>query len=368
VRLRSLGDIVLETPAIAALHSWRPDLRICVLVEPRFAAVLEGHPGIAEQFFSRGLTGTAFALRRRRFSAVFNQHGGPRSALLTAASGSPLRVGWKGFQFSFLYNVPVPDAKQFCETRVVHAVEHRISQFYWTGLPRGPIPRTQVFPQADAMESVVRILAEKGIAPGRPYAVLQPGARLFTMRWPVEKYAEIARWLLATHGVPSVVNVGARDEDIAASVRREMRDCAVVPEPFHLRELIALVAGSRIFVGNDSGPAHVATAAGRPSVVIFGSTNPAQWRPWRSQHRVVQTGAKFCSLRGDRSMVVNQPRSIQSIGIEEVRQACEELFAEGSMETNSAGINSGDSDRMNRSRKAKASDESVGQAQRLEPH
>jgi ADP-heptose:LPS heptosyltransferase len=368
VRLRSLGDIVLETPAIAALHSWRPDLRICVLVEPRFAAVLEGHPALAEQLFSGGLTGTALALRRRRFPVVFNQHGGPRSALLTAASGSPLRIGWKGFQFSFLYNVPVPDAKEFYETGVVHAVEHRISQLYWTGLPRGPIPRAQVFPHADAIESVVRILAQKGIAPGRPYAVLQPGARVLTMRWPVEKYAEIARWLLETHGVASVVNVGARDDAIAAAVRREMRDYAVVPEPFNLRELIALVAGSRIFVGNDSGPAHLATAAGRPSVVIFGSTNPAQWRPWRSQHRVVQTGARFRSLRGDKSMVVNEPRSIQSIGIEEVRQACEELFAEGLIDTKLAGISSGDSKRMNGSPQAKAYDESVGQARRLEPH
>ena len=368
VRLRSLGDIVLETPAIAALHCWRPDLRICVLVEPRFAAVLEGHPAVAEQLFSGGFAGTALALRRRRFPVVFNQHGGPRSALLTAASGSPLRIGWKGFQFSFLYNVPVPDANEFYGTRIVHAVEHRISQLYWAGLPRGPIPRAQVFPQVDAIESVVRLLAQKGIAPGRPYAVLQPGARLPTMRWPVEKFAEIARWLLETHGVASVVNLGARDQAVAAAVRREMRDCAVASEPFQLRELIALVAASRIFVGNDSGPAHLAMAASRPSVVIFGSTNPAQWRPWRSEHRVVQTGAKFRWLRGDSSIVVRQPRSIQSIGIEEVRKACEALFAEGLVDTKWAERNPSDANRANRSRSAIASDETAGQIQPIEPH
>ena len=334
-RLRSLGDIVLETPPILALHAWRPDLRICVLIEPRFSAVLEGHPALAEQLFSGGFAETALGLRRRRFPVVFNQHGGPRSALLTAASGSPLRIGWKGFQFSFLYNVRVPDAEEFYGTPIVHTVEHRISQLYWTGLPRGPIPRAQIFANADARESVVRTLARKGLAPGRPYAVLQPGARLVTMRWPVPKYAEIARWLLKAHGITSVVNLGASDQAIAAEVRREMEDCAVVPEPFDLRELIALLAGARIFVGNDSGPAHVASAAGRPGVVIFGSTNPAQWRPWRSEHRVVETGATFLALRGDKSVVTSEPRSIQSIEIEEVRKACEELFAEGSMNSKS---------------------------------
>ena len=178
---------MLETPAIAALHSWRPDLRISVLVEPRFAPVLEGNSAISELILSRSLGETALDLLRRKFPIVFNQHGGPRSAMLTGASGSPLRVGWAGYQYSFLYNVAVPDAKEFYGTPAVHTVEHRISQFYFTGLPRGPIPRAQVFPQPDAIASVARKLAEKGIAAGKPYAVLQPGARLAGMRWPVSE-------------------------------------------------------------------------------------------------------------------------------------------------------------------------------------
>ena len=140
LRLRSLGDIVLETPAISALHSWRPDLRICALIERRFAAALEGNPAVSEVLWSGDFASTAAALRRRNFPMVFNQHGGPRSALLTAASGSGHRVGWKGFQFSFAYNVAAPDAAEFYGTPIVHTVEHRMSQFYWTGLPRGPPP------------------------------------------------------------------------------------------------------------------------------------------------------------------------------------------------------------------------------------
>ncbi len=327
VRLRSLGDLILETPAIAALHAWRPDLLISVLVEPRFFAVLEGNSDIAGLILSHGLAKTAVAMRREKFSAVFNQHGGPRSALLTAASGSPWRVCWKGFQYSFLYNVLVPDACEFFGTPIVHTVEHRISQFYSTGLPRGPIPRARIFPQAEAMRTVARKLAEKGIAARAPYAVLQPGGRLPAMRWPAAKCAQIARWLRERHGIASVVDLGAGDTEIANEVRRELQDCAVIPEPLDLRELIALIAGARLFVGNDSGPAHVAAATGRPSVVIYGATNPAQWHPWQTEHRVVHTGAIFHPRRGDKSMAESMPRPIESIAIEEVREACEDLLA-----------------------------------------
>ena len=328
IRLRSLGDLVLETPVIVALHSWRPDLRISVLVEPRFAPLLEGNPAIGELIFSRGLAETALDLLRRKIPIVFNQHGGPRSAMLTGASGSPLRVGWAGYQYSFLYNVAVPDAKEFYGAPAVHSVEHRISQFHFTGLPRGPIPRAQVFPQPDAITSVARKLGEKGIAAGAPYAVLQPAARLPEMRWPVAKFGELARWLRKRHGMVSVVNLGARDDEIAAEVQTEMQNCAtVVNGQLDIRELIALIAGSRIFVGNDSGPAHLAAALQRPSVVIFSVTDPVQWRPWQADHRIVQTGATFDHPRGDKAIAVSNPRAISTIAVDEVRQSCEELLA-----------------------------------------
>ncbi len=163
-RLRSLGDVVLETPSIAALHHWRPDLRIFVLIEERFAAALAGNPAISGLFFSRTLLQTVAELRRRKFPVVFNHHGGPRSALLTAASGANVRVGWKGFQYDFAYNMPVPDAAELYARPIVHTVEHRISQFYYTGLPRATIPAAQIFPQPRAVDRVRKILTQRGVA------------------------------------------------------------------------------------------------------------------------------------------------------------------------------------------------------------
>lgn len=326
MRLRSLGDLVLSTPGIAALHAWRPDLKICVLVEPRFAAVFEGNPAVSDLLFSRGFLETARQLRRRKFPVVFNQHGGPRSALLTAASGSPVRVGWAGFQFSFLYTTRVPGPNEMFGAADVHTVEHRISQLYWTGLPRGPIPPAQVFPRPDAREAVAKRMKEWRLAPKDAYAVLQPGARFFTMRWAIEKFAELARGLLDSHGIVSIVNLGMRDEEVAADVRQKLHKCAIVPDPLPLRELIALIAGARLFVGNDSGPAHIAAATGRPTVVIFGSTSSVQWRPWQTAHRMAQNDFPCNPCKGDRCYAFDEPRCILSVSIEQVREACEDLL------------------------------------------
>lgn len=339
-RPRSLGDIILETPVLAALRAWRPDLRVSMLIEPRFAAALEGNPDVSEVIFSRGTAATAAEIRRRKFAMVFNQHGGPRSALLTAASGARWRACWKGFQFSFLYNVLAPDAEEFYGKPVVHTVEHRISQFYWTGLPRGPIPRARVVPQRDAAEAVAARLARAGIAAGAAYCVMQPGARLAEMRWPAAKFAAVARRLRERHGIAGVVNLGAGDAAVANDVRREMRDCAAILGALDLRELIALIAGARIFVGNDSGPAHVAAATGRPSVVIYGATNPAQWHPWQAEYRAVHTDAVFHPRRGDKSIAESMARPIGAIAAEEVQEACEESLA-ASASRNDAGIAAG---------------------------
>lgn len=326
LRLRSLGDMVLETPAIAALHAWRPDLKLSVLVEPWCAAVLEGNSQISEIILSRGLAAAASALRKRKFAAVFNQHGGPRSALLTAFSGAPIRVGWRGYQYSFAYNVKVPDAQEFYGRPIVHAVEHRMSQFYFCGLPRGPIPRACVFPQSDAAASVAKYLTEKGIAPGAPYALLQPGARLPGMRWPVAQFAELARWLRAAHGIASVANLGPGDAPIAAEVQGKLASIAVIADSLDARQLIALAAGAAIFIGNDSGPAHIAAAAGKPCVIIFGETNPAQWHPWQVAHRVVSAKAEFRAVRGDKSVFLKGERRISEIPAEEVIAAAGELL------------------------------------------
>ncbi|HEV2490273.1 MAG TPA: glycosyltransferase family 9 protein [Candidatus Acidoferrales bacterium] len=322
VRLRSLGDLVLSTPAIAALHAWRPDLRVSVLVEKPYAAVLEGNPAVAEIFLAKNFLAMVKELRQRRFPVAFNQHAGPKSALLIAAIGAPVRVCWERRQFSFVYNVLASDP-----VGPMHTVEHRMAQFYAAGLPRGPIPSARVYPQPDAHTAIARMLAEKGIATGSAYAVLRPGAKYFTKRWAMEKFVGVARWLRDKNGIEPVFNLGGGEAEIAEEVRRGCGNEFVLLDALDLRQLIALIAGCKLFIANDSGPTHLAAAVGRPVVAIFGSSSSVHWRPWATRHRVVQNDFPCNPCRGDRCYAFAEPRCILSVTMEQVREACEALLA-----------------------------------------
>lgn len=323
IRLRSLGDVVLLTPALSALNSWRPDLRLSVLVEPALAPVLEGNPAVAEILQMRGFLSTAAKLRRRHFPAVYNQHAGPTSALLTAAIGAPKRVCWTRRQFSFFYNVLVPDPGN-----KIHTVEHRIEQFYATGLPRGPIPPARVYPQRDARAAVAKKLAESGVPQGATYAVIHPGAKYFTKRWALENFIALAQWLRCEHAIAPVFSVGAMEKEITEELRQKCGREFALLDSLDLRELIALIAGARIFIGNDSGPGHLAAAAACPVVAIFGSSSSVHWAPWRTAHRVVQNDFPCNPCAGDRCYAFAEPRCIMSVTLEQVKTACDSLLAE----------------------------------------
>jgi ADP-heptose:LPS heptosyltransferase len=316
------------TPAVAALHAWRPDLCLAVVVEPPYVAILEGNPAVSDVIPFESFLSCAAGLRKRKFPVVFNQHGGPTSALLSAAIGAPVRVCWEHCQFPFAYSVRVPGAEQFYGPRKIHTVEHRLTQFYWTGLPRGPIPRPTVHPQPHAQAAVAGKLAECGVASGTGYAVVHAGAAYFTKRWSLDGFASVAAWLREEKGVTPVFVLGPGDGQIADAWLERIGAGEVFFDALSLRELIALLAGARLFLGNDSGPAHLATAAGCPNVVIFGSSDSALWRPWQAPHRIVQNDYACNPCRGDRCYAFAEPQCILSISVQQVRDACAQMLEE----------------------------------------
>ena len=256
IRLRSLGDCVLTTPALTLLKQYRPDLKITVVVEPRFAAVFEGNPDVDS--LSAGAVAADLAL---------NLHGGTRSMLLTLKSR--LRAGFGHHRYSFIYSDKIPRAQEILGVdRRVHTAEHLASAMFWLGVPRSDIPRAKLF--ADALE------------PG-PYAVIHPFASAVDKTWPAERFVEVARKLQNP-----VILAGPDDDASAFAAFRVWRN-----EP--LRRVKSLMASASLFVGNDSGPAHMAAAFGVPVVVLFGSSDPVTWAPWRTESQVL-TGLQTVSV------------------------------------------------------------------------
>ena len=325
VRLRSIGDVVLTLPAVQTLHDWRPDLRIHMLVEPLSAPLLEGHPAISETLLLRKFWKTVGQLRRRHFAIAFNMHGGPTSAFLTRLSGAPVRVCWARRQYSSFYNVQVPIHFPVNGRIEMHTAEHRLQQLLYTGLPEKPLPAAKVYVDANAAERLRQKLAEKGIGPGEPYAVIRPGASQPNKRWPMDRFVAIARWLRETHGIATVVNLGPGDEPIASEAR-ERFGSGVILDSLDLRGLVALLAGSCLFVGNDTGPTHIAAALGKKYVVTFGASDSKVWSPWKTEYRLVENAFPCSQCPRGRCESPGASQCIFYVSVDQVREACEALL------------------------------------------
>jgi len=253
IRLRSLGDCVLTTPALDILKHGRPDLRVAVVVEDRFAPVFEGNDAVETLLPPR-----IPELRSWRPDLCLNLHGGSRSAALTAASGAKIRAGFAHFRIQLPYTVKIPTAQQILHVdRVVHTAEHLASAMFYLGAPRMDIPRA-------------RLCGVKR-PNSKPYAVIHPIASQPGKTWPAERFLAVAAQLDM-----EPVFIAGPGEDLAAF--KKYRTLAGAP----LAEIKNLLANATLFLGNDSGPAHMAAALGLPVVVLFGSSNLDVWRPWKT--------------------------------------------------------------------------------------
>lgn len=263
IRLRSLGDCILATPAIHLLKTARPDLKIAVVVEPRWAAVYQGNPDV-EAILPPHLG----QLRAWRPALVLNLHGGGTSAKLTALSGAKWRAGWAHFRHPFLYNIRIPRAQEILGfTRKVHTAEHVASAIFALGVPVSDIPPTKLF--------------ASGAGRVCHYAVIHPFASQREKTWSLANFLYAARFLQNELDLQPVF-LGGPGDDLSAFSEFER---------FTGNTLAAtkdLISTAELFIGNDSGPAHLAAAFGVPCIVLFGPSDPLIWGPWKTRAAVLQ--------------------------------------------------------------------------------
>ena len=263
LRLRSLGDCVLTTPALDILKHFRPDLRLAIFVENRFREVFEDNPDLAEIH-----TPELAALRRFRPQLCLNFHGGTRSAWMTELSGARYRAGFGHYRQQFVYNVRIPRAQEILHVdRKVHTAEHLASAVFFLGAPVCEIPRAKLFSGGAA-------------SPARSprSAIIHAIAAAPEKTWAPANFLAVADYL--KHSGMDPVFIGGPDDDLTAFRLYPTLQSS-------LSEVKSLLAAAALFVGNDSGPAHMAAAFGLPSVVVFGPSDPAIWGPWRTPGEVV---------------------------------------------------------------------------------
>jgi heptosyltransferase-1 len=302
IKLSALGDVVHATPVVEALAEAFPAARITWVVERREAALLRGHPRLAEvvtidtRAWRRTRTpGAALALgrtlrelRRRlrapRFDVAIDLQGLVKSGAVTAATGAPVRIGfapgWSRERVNGLFTnrhvTPPPSAR------------HVVDQYLSLLQPLGVTPARVVFrlPARETAEGrIEEFFASAGLKRHGRVVVLNPGAGKPGKRWPVERFAELATRLAREAGARVLALWGPSEEPAARAIAQAPG--AVLAPPTDLDELIAVVRRASGVVAADTGPLHVAAALGTPCVGLYGPTSAERNGPYGAGHRTV---------------------------------------------------------------------------------
>ena len=330
VRLRSIGDTVLATPSLFALKRFLPNAQIDILVEDWLAPVLDNHPHVDNVivlerggFMARARV--ARELRAAHYDVVYNLHGGTTATFLTRATGARHRVGFASYQYGQLHNHAAPSPLLLWQQQKTHSVEQQLALLGWTGVPVTDRPRTSLGVSPKAAETVDRLLLQTGLG-DQNIALIHPAAAFATKQWAVDKFARVVEFL-AERGFTSIA-IAAPNEQALLEQLRSQTSANVVTFALSLPEVTALAARSQLFVGNDSGIAHIAAAVGTPSVVVFGSSNIAHWRPWNSAPAEVVFEELPCQpCHGYFCEQFAQPECILRVPVARVTAAIERLMS-----------------------------------------
>jgi ADP-heptose:LPS heptosyltransferase len=216
------------------------------------------------------------------------------------------------------------------EQPTIHTAEHLASAFIWLGLPRQPIPPARLFLSARCAAWWQEKRARLGVAPEREYALVHPPALYATKQWAPEDFARLGAFLEREVGLLPLYSCGPGESSVLEAVERAAGTQIRRLENISLGELAAALASARVFVGNDSGPAHMANALGRPTLVIFGSSSSVIWGPWprHAPARLVQNYYECNPCPGDRCYRFARPECILSVSFEQVRSALEDVLVQ----------------------------------------
>lgn len=290
IKPSSLGDIIHSLPVLNSLKQCFPDSEVHWLIARNFASILEGHAMISKlwiidkdkwrnplHLFStiKDLLALRHALRKERFDTVIDLQGLFRSGIITFFTASPVRIGFKeAREFSYLFYTHRIEGG-----RDIHAVERYLKVFSVLNCP----VREIAFPlpvRDNLMENkdYLKILKEE-------YAVIAPGARWDTKRWPPERFAIIARRL----PFRSII-VGSREDiPIAEEIVRSSDGKAIsLCGKTDLKELVEVIRKAKFVLCNDSGPAHIGAALGVPVFAIFGPTSSIRTGPYGEKNFILK--------------------------------------------------------------------------------
>ena len=308
IKLSAIGDVVQTLPALEAIKKIYPDSAITWVVEDAAAGILDSHPLISRLLvsrrktwlrmlknpltFSQGITGISRFVRELRdtkYDIAIDFQGLFKSGLLIGLARAARKIGYdRTRELSHLFlneRLPAYDIEK-------HALERYLDVARYLGAKDAssacslPVDRERVF-MAGRLEGVK--------LHDRPLVVVNPVARWKTKLWPERNFAELADRLVAEKNAVVIFTGSPEDRAVTDRILALMREKALNwAGDTTLKELAALAALSDLFITTDTGPMHLAAAAGARVLALFGPTAPWRTGPYGPSHVVLRAGTE-CS-------------------------------------------------------------------------
>lgn len=321
VQTAFIGDVVLATPLAEAALRMFPGSCIDFMAIPAAANLLEKSPFVHRVVIfdkrgrQRGLTALwkfAAALREAQYDLALVPHRSLRSALLVWLAKIPQRIGFDRSAGAWLFTKRVPYRQKHEVARnldLLRALNAAVST---------PSPKIN-WDEAD--EKIVDSFCGKNIK-GKWFCALAPGSVWATKRWPADRFAELARRLIAATEAQIYLIGGQSDAELCARLAREIGEaCINTAGKLTLRQSAALLDRCQILVSNDSAPTHLGVATRCKVITIFGPTVPAfGFAPFGEGHAVIEKNlpCRPCSSHGSKRCPIGTHACMLEISVDEV--------------------------------------------------
>jgi lipopolysaccharide heptosyltransferase II len=341
IKLDHLGDVVTATPVFRSLRAEFPDVPIHALVGPWARGLLAQSP-----FIDRVLVYESLRFRRRdtradprppfrvmleasaeRYTHVIELRGDSWTLLLPFLTGARRRVDRGTVRLDrWLARRWLPWGSPVWAREPLHEVMTNLDVLRLLYEDPEPTPnRVEIFLAEEDRALVAVRLRALGIIEA-PLITIHPGASWRPRAWRPERFAEVGRQLLARYDV-HVLYVGtAEDVDIRDRISALLPDRrAHFLFDWRLTETAALIERSALFIGNDSGLAHIAAACGTPVIALYGPQDPRRFGPW-SERAIVHHKPVPCFPCKQTVCVVPHNPCVNLIFVDEVMRSAETVL------------------------------------------
>lgn len=313
IRLDSIGDVLMTTPAIRALKESLPGRRITLLTSragakiapliPEVDETIQYDPPWMKATRPRVTSDEEFKIINRLYWSgfdatviftVYSQNPQP-AALLAYMAEIPLLLGYSRENPYQLLTNWVPEVDDFDQPDIRHEVRRQLDLVATIGCQTKDERLSLEVPQR-AVSTVLQMLAELGLNINRPWVIIHPGASAPSRRYPPQHFAAAAEQLASDFDIQIVFSGIQTESELVEEIRTSMQvETFSLAGALNIKEFSALVSLAPLLISNNTGPAHIAAATGTPVVDLYALTNP-QHTPWMVPSRVLyhDVSCKFC--------------------------------------------------------------------------